>query len=466
MSLVPKCFPYEYPRLTQVEIWSALRELEQNRVVFIEAPTGVGKTAAILSYLLENYSRILWFCYTHKQQEVVQRESERIGLSAVLIKGITSLCSVKEVRESDVPHVLCRKYCFKCVYCPYKEQFPRALLARVVVATYAYLKPRFFQRITGILESVDVVVLDEVHHLLLPPKIEIPVQWAEKVAEIEENEVFKKMLRREKSIRFHECFTVSEFGEEILARLKEADIVYYDKKEDKYVGLYKDFHSFLREVLRGKKVVVTSATLPPILRDILVHGEYFSVERHEYRFYPIIYSGVKLPKKAWRYRRFLREVDWILSVASNFYRSVLAVFPSRELLERLERYGKSKKHDNVISIVAGSKEAEGIDIDADIAIVLGVPYDRVTRITIETVKYFKKYSRKPKVLGYTIPAVIKAIQAAGRILRKPNRVVVFFDKRWIKLKKYFPAWLKNEGIKISSKRSQLYNELIFYSCLI
>ncbi|RLE79413.1 MAG: hypothetical protein DRJ52_08455 [Thermoprotei archaeon] len=467
MSLVPRIFPYEYPRLAQIEIWSALSKLNESRVIFIEAPTGVGKTVALLSYLLEKYDKVLWFCYTHRQQEVVLKEARRIEekigvpLNTVLIRGISTLCPVKEVRESDIPHILCRKVGFKCVLCPYREQFLKALSARVVVATYAYLKPRFFQRIAEILESADVVVLDEAHHLLLPPKIEISIQWAEKVARVDGNEVIRKMLRREKSIRFCEDFAVSEFGEEILARLKEAGIVYYDKKEDKYVGLYKDFHSFLREKIREKKIVVTSATLPEQIKCIIGNGAFYRVHRHEYRFYPVIYSGIKLPKRAWKYKRFLKEVDWVLSVASKFYRRVLAVFPSRELLER---YGK--KYNNVIFIVAGSREAEGIDVDADIAIVLGVPYDRVSKITVETVKYFRRYSSRPKLIGYELPAIIKAVQAIGRVLRKSNRVVVFFDERWIKLKKYFPAWLKNEGIKISSKRPQLYNELIFYSCLI
>ena len=186
------------------------------------------------------------------------------------------------------------------------------------------------------------------------------------------------------------------------------------------------------------------------------------MRRHEYSFYTLIYSRVRLPKRAWRRFKVLREVNWVLLTASKFYRKVLAVFPSSEVLEEYREHFKLPH--NVTSIVAGSREAEGVDLDADICVILGVPYDRVTRITIETVKYFKKYTRKPKILGYIIPAVIKAVQAAGRILRKPNRVIVFYDKRWIKLKKFFPAWLKHD-IKVVSKRSQLYNELVYY-CLL
>ena len=139
------------------------------------------------------------------------------------------------------------------------------------------------------------------------------------------------------------------------------------------------------------------------------------------------------------------------------------VFPSSDTLNIF--YKHFILPNNVIGIVAGSREAEGIDIDAEICVVLGVPYDRVTRITIETIRYFKKYTSKPKVLGYTIPAVIKAVQAAGRILRKPNRIVVFYDKRWIKLRNFYPKWLKNSVFKIISSKRKLIDELIYLSII-
>jgi len=482
MSIVPRIFPYEYPRLTQVEIWGALRELGEKSTVFLEAPTGVGKTAAILSYLLEKYDKVLWFCYTHKQQEVVLREAERIEertdirLNTVRVRGISSLCPVREVREAVFRHQACRYYSAVrgCVQCPYREQFLRALSSRLVVATYAYLKEPYFQKIAPLIDLADVVVFDEAHHLLLPPRIEIPVQWAEKAYNEFKCLFFEKMVNREKVVltatapsllACEEVFWSSgvSYALEIVLRSRHTSKLFLNKKTNSYLGIDEKFHSKLSNVFKVKKAVVTSATLPSILRDILVHGEYFSVERHEYRFYPIIYNGIKLPKRAWKSKGKLREVDWVLSMVSKFYRKVLAVFPSSEVLEKYRRYYEVPG--NIIPIVAGSREAEGIDVNANICVVLGVPYDRVTRITIETIKYFRRYTSKPRVLGYTIPAVIKAIQAAGRILRKPNRVIVFYDKRWIKLKKYFPMWLRNSGIKVIFKRSQLYSELVFYSCI-
>ena len=483
MSIVPRIFPYEYPRLTQVEIWGALRELKEKSTVFLEAPTGVGKTAAILSYLLEKYDKVLWFCYTHKQQEVVLREAERIEertdirLNTVLIRGISSLCPVREVREAIFPHQACRWYysVYGCVHCPYKEQFLKACSSRLIITTYAYLKEPFFEKIAPLIDFADVVVFDESHHLLLLPKIEIPIQWIKEACREYECELFREMLSRKKvvSIDESELFLLSSVGEEVLLKkshsyclevarvLRGVNRVFYDRR-DKYTGLRRDFHEFLKELLENRRAVFISATLPEQVKLILSNGEFYRIGKHEYTFYPIIFTGVKLPKRAWRRFKVLKEVNWVISVTSRFYRKVLSVFPSRELLEKYREYFKLPH--NVIGIVAGSREAEGIDIDADICVILGVPYDRVTRITIETVKYFRKYTRKPKVLGYTIPAVIKAVQAAGRILRKPDKVIVFYDKRWLQLRKYFPAWLKHNNIKVVSKRSRLYSELVYYSC--
>jgi len=484
VSLVPRIFPYNYPRLAQIEIWSALSKLNESRVIFIEAPTGVGKTVALLSYLLERYNRILWFCYTHRQQEVVLKEAKRIeektgaSLSTVLIRGISSLCPIREVKKSVYPHQACRYYSavYGCVECPYREQFLRALSSRLTVATYAYLREPYFQKIASLIDLADVLVFDEAHHLLQPPRVEVPLKWIEEAYREYGCELFKRMVRREKVVDIDESelLLLSSVGEEILAErgqsyclevarvLRGVKRVFYDKREDKYTGLRRDFHEFLKEFLENKKAIFVSATLPEQVKLILSSGEVSRVRRHEYNFKCLIYSGVKLPKRAWKKFKVLRGIQWVVSVISRFYKRALIVFPSTELLEMFkERY---KLPSNTIPIVAGSREAEGVDVDANACIILGVPYDRVTRITIETVKYFRKYTRKPKTLGYIIPAVIKAVQAAGRILRKPNRVIVFYDKRWIKLTKYFPVWLRNSGIKVVSRRSQLYNELVYYSC--
>lgn len=484
MSLVPRIFPYEYPRLAQIEIWSVLRELEKNKAIFIEAPTGVGKTSAILSYLLEKYDRVLWFCYTHRQQEVVLKEAgrieEKIGvhLNTVLIRGISSLCLFKEVRESIFPHQACRYYSaiHGCAHCPYKEQFLKALSSRLVVVTYAYLKEPYFKKISSLIDLADVVVFDEAHHLLLPPRIEIPVQWAEKAYNEIKCTFFEKMINREKIILVSSAPSITKCEEifwrnglsyalEIVLQSVQASKLFLNRKTNKYLGIDEKFHRKLSDILKTKETVITSATLPNNLPTVLRHFSYsfYKVENHEYCFRTLIFIGSSLPKKKWYNSKTLSEVSKVLDIASRYYRKVLAVFPSQDTLRNyLRHYSLSR---NTTSIVAGSREAEGIDVNANICIILGVPYDRVTRITIETVKYFRRYASRPKTLGYTIPAVIKAVQAAGRILRKPNRVIVFYDKRWLDLKKYFPAWLKNKNIKAIKNSHELYNELIFSSII-
>ena len=484
MKLVPRCFPYDYPRLAQIEIWNALRDIEKARVIFIEAPTGIGKTSAVLSYLLEKYDRVLWFCYTHRQQEVVLREAKRIEeklgacLNTVLIRGISSLCSLKEVRKSIFPHQACRYYSatYGCTRCPYKEQFLKAFSSRLIVATYAYLKEPFFEKISSLIDLADIIVFDEAHHLLLPPRIEIPIQWVEKAYSEVKCLFFEKMINREKIVPVSFTPSISKCEEifwrnglsyalEVVLQSAQTSKLFLNTKTNKYLGIDEKFHYKLSGILKTKETVITSATLPSNLPIVLYCFDYsfYRIKAHEYRFKTLVFVGNSLPKKKWYSLKSLSEVNKVLNITSKYYRKVLAVFPSQDTLRNyLEHYALPS---NVISIVAGSREAEGIDVDANACIILGVPYDRVTRIVIETVKYFKKYTKTPRILGYTVPAVIKAVQAAGRILRKSNRVIIFFDKRWIQLKKYFPLWLKYGNIKIIKSLHELYNELIFSSII-
>jgi len=484
LSLVPKCFPYEYPRLTQVEVWGALRGLEKNRVVFIEAPTGVGKTSAVLSFLLERYGRVLWFCYTHRQQEVVLKEVENIirknniNINVTVIRGIKNLCPIKKVRESDLPHQLCRYYTSVkgCDFtCPYREQFLAALNSRIIVVTYNYLRQPFINKILSLIDTTDVIVLDEAHHLINPPLITIPLKWVKLALEEVNHEILEKMIKREKIVEIkREKISLSKYEEifwkngvsyslEIFSKVILTQKLFYSKDTDSYLGIDDEFHFRLRKIL-NKPSVVISATLPKKVKVLFGSNVCINeIPRHEYKFYTLIYSKVKLPKKRWFNEATLAEINKFIDIISNYFEKILVVFPSSDTLNIF--YKHFILPNNVIGIVAGSREAEGIDIDAEICVVLGVPYDRVTRITIETIRYFKKYTSKPKVLGYTIPAVIKAVQAAGRILRKPNRIVVFYDKRWIKLRNFYPKWLKNSVFKIISSKRKLIDELIYLSII-
>ncbi|RLE78418.1 MAG: hypothetical protein DRJ52_10525, partial [Thermoprotei archaeon] len=458
MSLVPKYFPYTRPRLTQIEVFGALRRWSEKKI-YIEAPTGTGKTAAILSFLLEN-PKILWFTFTKREQDIVVREAKRIkekwGLDfkVVVIRGVSSRCPILEVRESPFPYQAClltrSKGRQECLDCPYRRQFREALYAKLVVTSYAYLSKGLFDRIRDVFSACQVVVLDEAHHLILPPRVEIPLSLAEKAyAEGGESiRELREMVERKPVVRVGVVsveLTSSIYVNEVVSRLKRCRVFYYDSIEEKYVGLEKDFHGFLKSILEEKDVVVTSATLTK-LRRVLGSGDEYRVQFHEYKFYPIIYAGGEFPKKKWFSYRVLEELEWIIESACRFYTRVLAVFPSKELLEQYSEH--CYLPENCLTVVAGSKEAEGIDVDAEICLILSVPYDRVTKVHRELFKYLRRYTRRPRVMGYIIPAVIKAVQAAGRILRKPFRVLVFYDGRWKYLRKYFPVWLKNSKIKV------------------
>jgi len=84
-----------------------------DKVVFIKASTGIGKTIAVLSPLLEKKLRVLWFTRTHKEQEVIEREVGLINekfntdFKHVALKGIKHLCLHEDVKSSPFPHQRC-----------------------------------------------------------------------------------------------------------------------------------------------------------------------------------------------------------------------------------------------------------------------------------------------------------------------------------------------------------------------
>jgi DNA excision repair protein ERCC-2 len=100
--------------------------------------------------------------------------------------------------------------------------------------------------------------------------------------------------------------------------------------------------------------------------------------------------------------------------------------------------------------VQGGRNSEGLDLPGellDTVIVVGVPYSRPTPRVRASIDYYEsKFPGKGKEYGYTIPAVRKAAQAAGRAFRSidDRGVVVFLDHRFAKPPciDLLPSWIR------------------------
>lgn len=494
MNSVPKYFPYDNPRPQQLQIWSYLEDNSSNAIL-VEAPTGIGKTSAVLSYLLEKYDRITWFCFTKKEREVVIKELQKIQkkytVDFIEIKSIYDVCPLVKVKlrklatEWAFPRQMCMLLRFKgCLLshrCPFEKQFFDNN-ARVKVLTYAWLQ--FPSRIRELLTISDVVVFDEAHHVILPQSFIIPQDYIKRA--IEEAKIFNvksrllnALAKGEKVIEVdkEEVMYLLQRGEEILYRqncvsylfevadtIRSSSTAKLFRVKEGYEGLIIPYN-ILKEIVKAKKTVFISATVPKpysrLLRNVLGNLSEYRVKQHYYDFYVIIHAAKKLPKRKWR-KSTIEYLESVLYSISKYFPLLVVVFPSSNLLDRYSKY--SELPFNARAIIAGSKEAEGVTIEAKCVVVLGVPYDRVTRITIETMRILKQYTRKPKLTAYTAKAVVKAVQACGRVLRN-NATVILVDKRWIKLRKLMPCWFTKNIKSITRSIDSLEEKIAYYSLL-
>ena len=483
--MIPRVFPYKEPRLQQLKIWEFLKNLEDVNTSIIEAPTGVGKTAAVLAYLLENYDKIIWFTFTKRERKVVLREARKMNIDYMELRSLSDCCPLKEVREAMFPKQKCLflRYYGKCPFilqCPYDTQFLATREKRLIVLCQAWL--HYFEKVRDIIEESSVIVFDEAHHIVLPQEISIAsrdfVLKAFKECSIGVKGTIVEKMLREKVLEVdeNEIRYLRELGEKIVYRSGQSYLyeladrldfvakVFYDKKTKEYCGVV-DVYPRLREIMSKKKVILISATFPKpyveIVRRLSSCVADYRVREHCFDFYTIIHANRKLPKRKWG-KRTLEYIEVILETVSKYFPRILVVFPSSDLLSKYTRVAELPFNSEVI--IAGSREAEGITIKAQCVVVLGVPYARITRGLIELMKILKKYTKKPRLAGYIAPAVIRAIQACGRVLRN-NATVVLVDKRWIKLKPLMPTWFRKPIKEITKGVDQLEERVAYYSCL-
>jgi DNA excision repair protein ERCC-2 len=107
---------------------------------------------------------------------------------------------------------------------------------------------------------------------------------------------------------------------------------------------------------------------------------------------------------------------------------------SKEIQNLLEQVRKSKKA--LLFGVMGGSLSEGVDYPENILkgiIVVGIPLEKPNLETTARINFYeKKFGSKGKDYAYIIPAIIRAVQAAGRAIRseKDKAVIVFMDKRY------------------------------------
>jgi len=113
----------------------------------------------------------------------------------------------------------------------------------------------------------------------------------------------------------------------------------------------------------------------------------------------------------------------------------------------------------VIFAVLGGKWSEGLDYRGEMlsgALVIGLPlapFNQVRRMVIE---YFRaRFGEEGEFISYTLPAINRAMQALGRVLRTPEDrgLLVLGEKRFLepRVKSGLPKWMQDEMVTCTAE---------------
>ncbi len=119
----------------------------------------------------------------------------------------------------------------------------------------------------------------------------------------------------------------------------------------------------------------------------------------------------------------------------------------------------SRGESGILLGVCGGKWSEGLDYRGEMlsaAIVIGLPLAPYNRVRQMIIQYFRsKFGEEGEFLSYTLPAINRALQALGRVLRTPEDrgVLVLGDQRFLepRIKRALPIWMQEELIPCDSE---------------
>ena len=140
---------------------------------------------------------------------------------------------------------------------------------------------------------------------------------------------------------------------------------------------------------------------------------------------------------------------------------------SEEVPAILDDFFKAGKRRGAVLLgVSGGKLAEGIDYKGEAlngVAVVGLPLGFYNEIQREVNQYYiRKYGQKNGILiAYTLPAINRGLQAAGRVIRDASErgVILFCDRRFREggrggVFTFLPRWIQDELVVTDARKSR------------
>ncbi len=157
---------------------------------------------------------------------------------------------------------------------------------------------------------------------------------------------------------------------------------------------------------------------------------------------------------------FFPSYDFRDAVAAFFQtactKTIFHESPNLSKEEKNELIEKFKQYKNVGAALLGASGGnfgEGLDIRDNIVkcvIVVGLPLARPDLETEALITYYDSKFKKGWDYGYTLPALIKGFQNAGRCIRSEHDkgIIIFLDERYT-WDNYFKCFPKDENLRIT-----------------
>ena len=162
--------------------------LKERKVVFLNSPTGSGKTLFSLVVGLEAYPRVVVAVRTHNEYTPFYREAKRLGKRFAFVVGKSVACpfSSKDVDPEDIkcsscpfkasteveftlsPNELVAKLKERALvegFCPYYSLLDSTEEAEVLVVTYPYVFVSYLKEGIDLSLKDSLLIVDEAHNL-------------------------------------------------------------------------------------------------------------------------------------------------------------------------------------------------------------------------------------------------------------------------------------------------------------
>src|SRR3989344_3454146 len=187
MSQAKVLFPYEKLREGQEYLISEVESAIKNKInLMVHAPTGIGKTASVLSptlrYALDNSLTVFFLTSRHTQHKIVietLKEIKKVHKEEFLVAdfvGKKNMCSVDSITELSnkdfydyCNDVVEKNICKSRNYCGFEISCDLAKNANVIIADYFHvlnpgIRDALFFKINKTLEN-SIIIFDESHNL-------------------------------------------------------------------------------------------------------------------------------------------------------------------------------------------------------------------------------------------------------------------------------------------------------------